>query len=108
MRIEEAVKVFYSTSRCSMQNLDFGLYFIPAEGWDKFEFALKLSKMGLTGASICCTRALEQIQMDKSSLLQATSLNTMALNVLELQSRGCSQGLLHLYFGHWNMGQHQG
>lgn len=64
--------------------------------------------MRLTGFSICCTCALGQMQMGKPALLQATRLNNMALNALELQSRDSTQGFLHLLSGHWNVEQLQG
>lgn len=88
-----------------------GLQFVLHPSWTVGQVWIcskGLCKRGPTGASICCTCALGQIQMDKPALLQATSLNFMALNALELQSRDSTQGLLPLRSGHWNVEQLQG
>lgn len=60
------------------------------------------------GASICCTCALVQIQLENPALLRATSLNNMALNAFKLWRRDSTQALLHLHSGHWNVEQLQG
>ena len=44
----------YFASRCFMQKLDFGLYFIPAEQWARFGFALNdCTRQGSQWDSIC-------------------------------------------------------